>query len=120
MVKADVADERQMSGLWEDLDRNHPPVRGIIHAAGVLTPRGLVDLRAEEFHEVLRSKVTGAWLLHQFAEARKGAGAELDFFVLFSSGGIGVGRTRPGPLCGGESFSGRVGSITGPRSGFRR
>ena len=86
VVKADVADERQMSALWEDLDRNHPPVRGVIHAAGVLTPRGLVDLRAEELHQVLRSKVTGAWLLHQFAEARKGAGAELDFFVLFSSG----------------------------------
>ena len=86
VVKADVADERQMSGLWEDLDRNHCPVRGIIHAAGVLTPCALADLRAEEFHQVLRSKVTGAWLLHQFAEARRGAGAELDFFVLFSSG----------------------------------
>ncbi|MGO9895164.1 MAG: SDR family NAD(P)-dependent oxidoreductase [Bryobacteraceae bacterium] len=86
VVKADVADERQMSDLWGDLDRNHPPVRGIIHAAGVLAPHGLADLRAEEFHEVLRSKVTGAWLLHQFVEARKGAGAELDFFVLFSSG----------------------------------
>jgi acyl transferase domain-containing protein/acyl carrier protein len=85
-VKADVADEGQMSGLWDDLDRNHPPVRGIIHAAGVLTPRGLADLRAEEFHQVLRSKVTGAWLLHQLAGARKGAGTGLDFFVLFSSG----------------------------------
>jgi acyl transferase domain-containing protein/acyl carrier protein len=84
--KADVADERQMSELWEDLDRNHPPVRGIIHAAGILTPHGLADLRAEEFHEVLRSKVTGAWLLHQFTEARKTAGKGVDFFVLFSSG----------------------------------
>jgi acyl transferase domain-containing protein/acyl carrier protein len=86
VAKADVADENRMSGLWEELGRDHPPLRGIIHAAGILGAHELVDLKAEECHEVLRSKVKGAWVLHQFAQARKGAPDKLDFFVLFSSG----------------------------------
>lgn len=86
VARADAGDGQQMHDLWEELDRNHPPVRGIIHAAGTLAPHALADLGTEEFHEVLRSKATGAWLLHQCAEARRGAGQGLDFFVLFSSG----------------------------------
>jgi acyl transferase domain-containing protein/acyl carrier protein len=86
VAKADVADELQMSSLWEELRRHHPPLRGIIHAAGIVGSHDLVDLKADELHQVLRSKVTGAWLLHQFAHARKGAEQALDFFVLFSSG----------------------------------
>ncbi|MBZ5569141.1 MAG: type I polyketide synthase [Acidobacteriia bacterium] len=85
VAKADVGDESQMSSLWEELARHRSPLRGIIHAAGIVGSHDLVDLKPEEFHEVLRSKVTGAWLLHQFTQARKGAEA-LDFFVLFSSG----------------------------------
>jgi NAD(P)-dependent dehydrogenase (short-subunit alcohol dehydrogenase family)/acyl carrier protein len=83
VVKADVSDESQMSGLREVL-RRLPPLRGIIHAAGVVTSRDLVDLSADEYHEILRSKVTGAWLLHQLAASMSTA-AGLDFFVLFSS-----------------------------------
>ena len=86
VARADVGDELQMSSLWEELDRYHPPLRGIIHAAGIVGSHNLVDLQAGEFHEVLRSKVTGAWLLHQFAQGRKRAEEPLDFFVLFSSG----------------------------------
>ncbi len=86
VAKADVADEDRMSRLWEELGRHHPPLRGIIHAAGILGAHELADLKAEECHEVLRSKVQGAWVLHQFAQARKGAPEALDFFVLFSSG----------------------------------
>jgi acyl transferase domain-containing protein/acyl carrier protein len=84
VAQADVANEIEMSRLWEELSI-HPPIRGIIHAAGIVAASPLVELRAEEFHDVLRSKMIGAWLLHQYSKTRKGA-EKLDFFVLFSSG----------------------------------
>jgi myxalamid-type polyketide synthase MxaE and MxaD len=86
IVKADAADRREMSELWNKLDANHPPVRGIVHAAGILWPCELVHLEPDEFHAVLRSKVNGASLLHEFGQATSCRADALDFFVLFSSG----------------------------------
>jgi acyl transferase domain-containing protein/acyl-CoA synthetase (AMP-forming)/AMP-acid ligase II/acyl carrier protein len=57
-----------------------PPIRGIVHAAGVLDDQLIHDMSTESFVTVGRSKVAGAWNLHRaFSEA------DLDFFVLFSS-----------------------------------
>jgi acyl transferase domain-containing protein/acyl carrier protein len=86
VVKADVADEAEMRLLWEELRRNHPPLRGVIHAAGTVSVHDLAELTAEELHGVLRSKVMGAWMLHEHLQAGKGPEEGLDFFVLFSSG----------------------------------
>jgi acyl transferase domain-containing protein/NAD(P)-dependent dehydrogenase (short-subunit alcohol dehydrogenase family)/acyl carrier protein len=86
IVKADVADEAEMKLLWEELRRNHPPLRGVIHAAGTVSVHDLADLTADELHRVLRSKVMGAWQLHQLLPAVQGPEGGLDFFVLFSSG----------------------------------
>jgi acyl transferase domain-containing protein/acyl carrier protein len=86
IARADVADRGQMSDLWEELDAHHPPVRGIIHAAGILRARELVHLESDEFHDVLRSKVAGASLLHEHVQATDRRAGALDFFVLFSSG----------------------------------
>ncbi|PZD73142.1 6-deoxyerythronolide-B synthase EryA2, modules 3and 4 [Acaryochloris thomasi RCC1774] len=57
-----------------------PPLRGIIHAAGILDDGMLQTLNWEEFESVLKAKVNGAWTLHQLT-----ADLDLDFFVLFSS-----------------------------------
>jgi acyl carrier protein len=43
-------------------------------------------MRPDEFHDVLRSKVTGASLLHECVQATNRRASALDFFVLFSSG----------------------------------
>lgn len=86
VVRADAADRREMSDLWKELDAHHPPVRGIVHAAGILRPRNIIDLEPEEFDETIRSKISGAWLLHEFSQATNRRATALDFFVLFSSG----------------------------------
>lgn len=86
IAKADAAGRPEMSKLWNDLKADHPPVRGVIHAAGTLRPCRLADLTPNEFDEVLRSKVAGAALLHEFAQAGNSDKCALDFFVLFSSG----------------------------------
>lgn len=86
IARADVADRHQMSDLWRELDAHHPPVRGIIHAAGVLRARPLAHLEPDDFHDVFRSKMAGASLLHECVQATERRAGALDFFVLFSSG----------------------------------
>ncbi|HEX7843179.1 MAG TPA: SDR family NAD(P)-dependent oxidoreductase [Kofleriaceae bacterium] len=65
--------DRYRSEAW-------PPIRGVVHAAGVLGDRTLVKLEPALLADVFRAKVNGAWLLD-----RAFADQPLDFFVLFSS-----------------------------------
>ncbi|HLO02134.1 MAG TPA: type I polyketide synthase [Symbiobacteriaceae bacterium] len=56
------------------------PIRGLIHAAGVLTQQALHDMAPDALRNVLRPKAQGTWTLHQVL-----ADEPLDFFVLYSS-----------------------------------
>nr|BFE29983.1 type I polyketide synthase [Actinomadura rugatobispora] len=77
----DVADPAALARLLSDLDREgHPPIRGVVHAAGVLADRMLADTGAADLEAVLRAKAVGASVLH-----RAFPPGTLDFFVLFSS-----------------------------------
>jgi 6-methylsalicylic acid synthase len=59
-----------------------PPIRGVVHAAGVLDSRLLGDLDRDSLHRVMAPKVAGALVLDQLFPP-----GSLDFFVLFSSFG---------------------------------
>ncbi len=76
----DTADEDSFNDFLKEYNANHPPLRGVIHSAGVLEGRSVMDLDADALHKVLRPKVNGGWVLHKCL-----ADTELDFFVLFSS-----------------------------------
>ena len=80
-VTLDVADAEALSA-WLGVFRREgrPPIRGVVHAAGVLAHRPLVAETADSLRAVLRPKVHGALALHRAFE-----GDPLDFFVLFSS-----------------------------------
>ncbi|MFE0137399.1 thioester reductase domain-containing protein, partial [Streptomyces sp. NPDC059037] len=80
VVAADVADEAAMLGVFEELERHPLPLRGVVHAAGVSLPQFLKDVDAVSYRKVWRPKVIGGWLVHQLSR-----GAELDFFLGFSS-----------------------------------
>jgi acyl transferase domain-containing protein/ubiquinone/menaquinone biosynthesis C-methylase UbiE/acyl carrier protein len=80
VVRADVADAGQMAAVLERVDRELPPLKGVIHAAMVLKDRLLQDLDQGRMHEVWSPKVNGAWNLHVLTRER-----DLDFFALFSS-----------------------------------
>ncbi|MGD1920042.1 MAG: SDR family NAD(P)-dependent oxidoreductase, partial [Pleurocapsa sp.] len=56
------------------------PLRGIIHAAGILDDGMIKTLSWERFEKVLEPKIQGAWNLHKATE-----NLELDWFVCFSS-----------------------------------
>jgi acyl carrier protein len=57
-----------------------PPIRGVVHAAGVLDDATLATLDPARLLAVLEPKVAGSWNLHNLT-----AELPLDFFVMFSS-----------------------------------
>ena len=75
--RADISQRSQVAAL---LGRLRAPLRGIIHAAGVLDDGVLRRQSFARFAGVLSPKVQGAWNLHALT-----ASMPLDFFVLFSS-----------------------------------
>ncbi|MFI6047720.1 type I polyketide synthase [Nocardia sp. NPDC051321] len=79
-VRGDVADPRQAVEIVERIRREFPPLRGLVHAAGVLDDALLHQQSWPQVAAVLGPKVDGGWHLH-----RATAASELDFFLLCSS-----------------------------------
>ena len=75
-----LADVSQQKSLAQVIAKISPPLRGVIHAAGVLADGVLEQQSWKRFNDVLAPKVQGAWHLHQLTSEMP-----LDFFVLFSS-----------------------------------
>jgi acyl carrier protein len=90
-VEADVAAAAEMADVLRDIERRRPPLRGIVHAAGVVGDGVLLDQSWERFAAVMTAKVDGAWVLHGLTR-----GADLDFFVLFSSAAGVIGSAGQG------------------------
>ncbi|MBV8611798.1 MAG: KR domain-containing protein, partial [Singulisphaera sp.] len=80
VASADVGDPARMAALFEHLRATLPPIRGIVHAAGIITPRTTRDADLATLLAVLRPKVAGTWILHELTRA-----LPLDFFIGFSS-----------------------------------
>jgi acyl transferase domain-containing protein/acyl carrier protein len=80
VAQADVSDYEQVAELLTSLTQSSPPLRGIIHAAGVLDGGLMQQQNWERFVRVMAPKVQGAWNLHALTRNQS-----LDFFVLFSS-----------------------------------
>ncbi len=77
----DVSDEDAVHAFLDRFDREGwPPIRGVVHAAGVGDVTALLDLEPADLERHLRPKSVGAWVLHRQLGDRP-----LDFFVLFSS-----------------------------------
>ena len=77
---ADVTDLDAVDAMLERMDRELPPLGGVIHSVGVLSDGSLGNQRWENFETVLWPKIMGAWHLHRATRNR-----DLDLFVLFSS-----------------------------------
>jgi amino acid adenylation domain-containing protein len=78
--KADVADEGQMTRVFEKIAASGFALRGVIHAAGVPGYENLLKMPLDTFLPVLQPKVAGGWLLHKLTQK-----TALDFFICFSS-----------------------------------
>ncbi|MGB3534209.1 MAG: SDR family NAD(P)-dependent oxidoreductase, partial [Microcoleaceae cyanobacterium] len=80
VYQADVSNDKKLTEIFQNIQQQLPPLRGIIHAAGVLEDGVLMQLNTDTFERVMQPKMHGAWNLHQLTKD-----IPLDFFVLFSS-----------------------------------
>ncbi|MGQ3136898.1 beta-ketoacyl reductase, partial [Phenylobacterium sp.] len=79
-VQADVADEAAMARAFEQLKRDAPPLRGVMHAAAALSAAPLLQLDDAMVRQMLAPKLAGTLVLKRLTR-----GMPLDFLVLFSS-----------------------------------
>ncbi|WP_405095197.1 SDR family NAD(P)-dependent oxidoreductase [Micromonospora sp. NBC_01412] len=96
VVAADVADRAALADVVAPLaDR----LVAVVHAAGVTDDALLTGLDAARWERALRSKVHGAWHLHELT-----AGLDLAAFVLFSSASATFGSPGQGNYAAGNAF----------------
>jgi acyl transferase domain-containing protein/aryl carrier-like protein len=100
LAAVDVGDAEAMAGwLAEHEDLRRPPIRGVVHTAGVVADELLQKMTVDQFDRVLRPKLVGGWLLHRLFAA-----ADLDFFVLFSSTGSVIASPGQANYAAGNAF----------------
>jgi NAD(P)-dependent dehydrogenase (short-subunit alcohol dehydrogenase family) len=81
VASLDIADGKALSGFLDNYRREGwPPIRGVIHSAGIVRDQILTRMDLASFDAVMRPKVLGGMVLHECFKD-----APLDFFVLFSS-----------------------------------
>ncbi|NER47834.1 MAG: SDR family NAD(P)-dependent oxidoreductase, partial [Symploca sp. SIO1A3] len=80
VLLGDISCEQDVAGILEKIQASLPPLKGVIHAAGVLDDGVMQQMNWERFTTVMAPKVEGTWHLHKLTE-----NLSLDFFVCFSS-----------------------------------
>ncbi len=99
VAQGDVSDPAVVADLLAQIAASGLPLRGVIHAAGVVDDGLLLQQTAERVAGVLAPKAGGAWTLHQAM-----AQLPLDFFVLFSSAASVLGSVGQGPYAAANAF----------------
>ncbi|MEH2308329.1 SDR family NAD(P)-dependent oxidoreductase [Nostoc sp.] len=79
VAQADITQLEQLRAVIDNIDPQFP-LRGVIHAAGILDDGILLQQTWERFTRVMAPKVQGAWNLHILTQDKP-----LELFVLFSS-----------------------------------
>lgn len=79
-MPGDVSDANSLQQLLAKIDKELPPLRGVIHAAGAVENQFMTEMDKETYERNTKAKIEGGWNLHTATLNR-----ELDFMVLFSS-----------------------------------
>jgi acyl transferase domain-containing protein/acyl carrier protein len=99
VFQADVSRAADIAEVLENIRASLPPLRGVIHAAGVLNIDTLEHQTPAGFREVMMPKVAGSWYLHTLTQH-----LPLDFFVSFSSLAAIVGAIGQSNYAAGNAF----------------
>lgn len=99
VAQADVSRAGDLERVFAQIDAEMPPLRGVVHAAGVLDDAPLDKQTWERSAAVLAPKVAGAWELHQLTAER-----DLDWLVLFSAGAALLGAPGQGSYAAANAF----------------
>jgi NADPH:quinone reductase-like Zn-dependent oxidoreductase/NADP-dependent 3-hydroxy acid dehydrogenase YdfG/acyl carrier protein len=95
----DVADPEALAIVLDRARRELPPLRGVLHAAGILDDGLAETLDPARFRTVLAPKAYGALTLH-----RATAGLDLDWFCLYSSAATVLGTPAQGSYAAANAF----------------
>jgi microcystin synthetase protein McyG len=88
VARKDVSRSDEMKALFTEMKTSLPPLRGVVHCAGILDDGILLSQTWKRFSRVMAPKVKGSWLLHTLTRTM-----DLDFFILFSSGASMLGSS---------------------------
>jgi polyketide synthase 1/15 len=99
LLKCDVADRDAVAELLAQIAQRCPPLRGVIHAAGVLDDAVITSLTPDRLRPVLQAKVDAAWNLHDLTRD-----LGLSMFVLCSSIAATVGAPGQGNYSAANAF----------------
>ena len=86
-LACDITQPKATEALVADLAQSMPPLAGVLHAAAQFDDRLLLNLDAASLDAVLRTKLVGAWNLHEAT-----LGQPLTHFVLYSSVTTAIGN----------------------------
>jgi len=99
VLQGDVSNGGDVRRTLDHISEHLPPLRGIVHGAGLLDDGVLMQQEWSRFERVLAPKVAGGWNLHQMTQ-----GASLDFFVSFSSVASLLGSPGQGNYAAANAF----------------
>ncbi|HEX5101293.1 MAG TPA: MupA/Atu3671 family FMN-dependent luciferase-like monooxygenase, partial [Polyangiaceae bacterium] len=105
-LRADVADAPELERVLAGVSL---PIRGIVHAAGVLDDAKLEEQTPERFNRALSSKVHGTLALERATRSQP-----LDFMLLFSSAAALLGSPAQGNYAAANAFLDAYAAYRGP------
>jgi len=79
-AKADITKSKDVNRVIEFISSNMPPLKGIIHSAGLLEDATCPNMTIDKFMKVYNPKALGAWNLHQATK-----NLDLNLFLMISS-----------------------------------
>ncbi len=91
VVRGDVSTEVDAQRVLDEIRADHPPLRGVVHAAMALIDEPLAELTEDGLHAAMLAKLDGVRLLDELTAAD-----DLDFFVAFSSMASLLGNPQQG------------------------
>lgn len=89
----------QLQNFFDDILDKIPPLKGVIHAAGIIEQDWLIHLKWDRFENANRLKIAGSWHLHELTKS-----LPLDHFILFSTSLIHLAPGNRGAYLVANSF----------------
>jgi acyl carrier protein len=99
VAACDLSRPEEVDRLFAETLAKMPPLRGVIHSAGVVEDVLLPQQTLEGFRRVMSAKVAGAWNLHRETRA-----LALDFFVMYSSAASLIGAAGQANYASANAF----------------
>ncbi len=98
-IKADVSSESDMAVVLDALRQKYGNINGVIHSAGIPGDGFVIIKEEQKFHDVLKPKVHGTWILSKLTQ-----NDNLDFFVMCSSNNSLIGIQGQGDYTAANSY----------------